>query len=160
MSAYFPLFVSLTDKKILLYGAGSIAARRLNGLVRYGARVTVVAPHIGDTVRELIERYPSQITLEERRYVCGEIADADLVLSATDDRTADAQIYDECRRKHIPVNIASDQTQCDFYFPALIEVDGLTIGVSSGGTDHKKVRRVSAAIRRALAEQEEPHADD
>ena len=45
---YFPLFVDLRGKKILIAGAGKIAARRATALVEFGADVTVVAPEEGN----------------------------------------------------------------------------------------------------------------
>ena len=153
-NGYFPLFVPLDGKTALLFGGGAVAARRLRGLIQFGVRVSVTAPRFCEQVRALAERYPDQVTLTEGVYEPGTIADADVVLSATDDPEADEMIFEECRSKGILVNIASDQHKCDFYFPALIEQDGIVIGVCSGGTDHRKVRRVSEAIRRALAELE------
>ena len=152
MNEYFPLFVPMNGKTALLYGGGAVAARRLGGLLRFGVRVTVTAPQFCEQVRSLADRYPDQVTLMDGVYEPGTIAGADLVLSATDDPEADGMIFEECRSKGIAVNTASDKQKCDFYFPALIEQDGIVIGVCSGGTDHRKVRRVSDAIRRALAE--------
>ena len=43
-AGYFPLFVDLQGKNILIVGAGKIAARRATVLVEFGADVTVVAP--------------------------------------------------------------------------------------------------------------------
>ena len=154
MSEYFPLFVPMNGKTALLYGGGAVAARRLRGLIRFGVRVTVTAPRFCEQVRSLAERHPDQVTLMDGVYESGTIAGADLVLSATDDPEADEMIFEECRSKGILVNIASDKKKCDFYFPALIEQDGIVIGVCSGGTDHRKVRRVSDTIRKALAETE------
>ena len=154
MNEYFPLFVPMNGKTALLYGGGAVAARRLGGLLRFGVRVTVTAPRFSEQVRALAERYPDQVTLMDGVYEPGTIAGADLVLSATDDPKADEMIFEECRSKGIAVNIASDKQKCDFYFPALIEQDGIVIGVCSGGTDHRKVRRVSDTIRKALAETE------
>lgn len=153
--SYFPLFVDLQDKPVALYGAGQIASRRLRGLLRFGARVTVTAPEISESVRELAQDYENQVQLNVQRYQPDSISDAVLVLSATNDLETDRQIYAECRAKGIPVNIASDQSLCDFYFPALVEQDGIVAGISSGGADHKRVRQVSAAIREVLAREEE-----
>ena len=153
-NGYFPLFVPLDGKTAVLVGGGAVAARRLRGLIQFGVRVSVTAPRFCEQVRALAERYPDQVTLTEGVYEPGTIADADVVLSATDDPEADEMIFEECRSKGILVNIASDQHKCDFYFPALIEQDGIVIGVCSGGTDHRKVRRVSDTIRKALAETE------
>lgn len=154
MNEYFPLFVPMNGKNALLFGGGAVAARRLRGLIRFGVRVTVTAPQFCEQVRVLADQRPEQVTLREGAYEPGTIADVDLVLSTTDDAAADGQIFEECQSKGILVNIASDKNRCDFYFPALIEQDGMVIGVCSGGTDHRKVRRVSEAIRSALAEME------
>ena len=40
----FPLFIDLKDKKVLIVGAGAIAARRATVLTEFGTKVTVVAP--------------------------------------------------------------------------------------------------------------------
>lgn len=153
--SYFPLFVDLQDKPVALYGAGQIAARRLCGLLRFGAQVTVTAPEISEEIRVLAQKYAAQVTLMQARYTAGSIPKVMLALSATNDPDTDRQIYAECRTKGIPVNIASDQSLCDFYFPALVEQDGIVAGISSGGADHKRVRQVSAAIREVLAREEE-----
>lgn len=41
---YFPLFVNLSGKKILIVGAGSIALRRAETLAPFGAELIVTAP--------------------------------------------------------------------------------------------------------------------
>ena len=91
-----------------------------------------------------------RLILEKKNFVPGSIPAEGLlfVLSATDDRETDRSVYEECKEKGIPVNIASDQTMCDFQFPALIQQEDLVIGVNSGGRDHRKVRRISEKIRK------------
>jgi len=149
MPAYFPLFVSLSHKKILVYGAGRIAARRIAGLLRYGAIVTAIAPQVRDEIRELQKNNPGQLRIEQRSYCRSEIREdeADYVLAATDSREVNQRICRECRRKGIPVNNASDSSQCDFYFPALVEQDGLVIGVTSTDGDHRKAAKFCEGLR-------------
>ena len=43
---YFPFFVDITGKKVLQVGAGNIALRRTESLLRFGADVTVTASEI------------------------------------------------------------------------------------------------------------------
>ena len=47
----FPLFIDLKDKKVLIVGAGAIAARRATVLVEFGAKVTGGAPEAGSGVQ-------------------------------------------------------------------------------------------------------------
>lgn len=149
MPAYFPLFVDLSKKKILVYGAGKIATRRITGLLRYGATVTVIAPHIREEIRQLCKSNPGQLITQQRSYCMQEIQkeDTDYVLAATDNKEVNAAICQECEQKEIPVNNASDSSQCDFYFPALIEQDGLVIGVTSTDGNHRKVAQFCEQLR-------------
>ena len=41
---YFPIFIDLSEKKILVIGAGKIARRRITVLCRFTPNLTVIAP--------------------------------------------------------------------------------------------------------------------
>jgi len=155
MEDCFPVFIDIRKKRFVIFGAGTVAERRVRGLLRHGAAVTVVAPVIEAGFLQLAKEYPGQLHLERRVYRTGELSDdgADFVLAATDDADVNAAVCRECRHKEIPVNNASDRGMCDFYFPALVEPEGqgLVIGVSGTDGDHRKVARVSAALREAFA---------
>ncbi len=154
MAAYFPLFVNIEHKKFRVYGAGKIAARRVQGLLRHGADVTVIAPQILGGVRKLQEQYPGQLVIEQRAYRMGELqnAQADFVLAATNDTAVNTAICRESRQKKIPTNNASDKGQCDFYFPALVYKDGMVIGMASIDGNHAKTAKESAKLRQGNAE--------
>ena len=53
MSRYFPLFVNLEGKKILVYGAGVIGFRRILALLEFGCELTVIAPRALPEVEKL-----------------------------------------------------------------------------------------------------------
>ena len=74
-----------------------------------------------------------------------------LVLSASDDPGVNEAVFSDCRRRGIPVNCADKKEHCDFYFPALVRSEDLVIGISSGGTDHGRVRRAAERLRGFLA---------
>lgn len=145
-SAFFPIFINMKEKQCVLYGGGTIAARRAEGLLRFGAKVTVVSPRFREGMQRLKQLYPLKLCLKEGVYEPG-IPEADFVFSCTDHRETDLCIYRECKSRGIPVNIASDQSLCDFLFPALVEREGLVIGISSGGRDHRKVRQAAKRLR-------------
>ena len=44
---YFPLFLDIKDKPVLLVGGGEVAARKFHLLSDAGASITVVAPWLG-----------------------------------------------------------------------------------------------------------------
>ena len=43
---YFPMFVDLTGKKVLMAGGGKIALRRVKTLLSFGAIIHVTAPEL------------------------------------------------------------------------------------------------------------------
>lgn len=153
---YFPLFINIEHKKFLVYGAGQIAARRISGLLRFGASVVVIAPQINETIWQLHTQYDSrQLQIVQRPYAPGELRQnrVDYVLAATNDAAVNTAIVRECRSQAIPVNHAGDRRQCDFYFPALIEIEQehMVIGVTSTDGNHKKTAKISAMLRRIFA---------
>lgn len=148
---YFPIFINMAGKKVIIYGGGTIAARRAAGLLKFGARVELTAPLISGAVRDLKREYPKSLMIYERPYD-GVIPAVDFVFSAVDERQVDQAIYKACKEKGIPVNIASDRSLCDFYFPALAEWEDVVIGISSGGRDKRKVKWIAQKIRKFLEE--------
>ena len=129
METYFPIFINMEGKKIQVFGGGKIAARRVLTLLQFGARVQVTAPEISETLKQAAEQ-EGFLTLEYRDYQTGELQDADFVLAATCDDKVNEMIFQECRHKEIPVNVASDQEKCDFYFPGVAKHGEITVGVT------------------------------
>lgn len=143
---YFPIFINMAGKKVIIYGGGTIAFRRATALLLYGARVKLFAPAVSDGVKALKKQYPDSIRIYKRPYD-GTIPEVDFVFSAIDDKQTDLAIYQACKEKGIPVNIASNRSMCDFYFPALVRWEDIVIGISSGGRDTKKAKLVAQKIR-------------
>ena len=147
----FPLFIDLNEKKVLIVGAGTIAARRATVLVEFGAKVTVVAPEAGSGVWELADTDRlvwKQHTFGEQDLE--ELNQSFLVIAATNNPAVNDHIVQLCHERHIPVNHAGDQSQCDFQFPAIVRNDPVVIGVNANGKDHGLVKRVAAGLRKWL----------
>lgn len=148
---YFPLFVDLSEKKAVVVGAGRIARRRVGVLLDFCPSVTVIAPEALPEFEHLEEQ--GRITLIRREYRREDILDADLVLAATDDARVNADIYSACRCMGILVNVCSDRTKCDFYFPGIAVKGDVVAGVTASGADHREARRIRERIQELLDEE-------
>lgn len=127
--AYFPLFVDLKDKNVLVVGGGRVAAGKAEKLLAFGARITLVAPQICDPVRDL-----PGIRLAQRPFQDSDLDERpELVVAATDDREVNRHVSQLCCRQGIPVNVADDPALCTFLFPALVQKGSLTAGICTGG---------------------------
>ena len=146
MTTYFPLFLNMKEKQVLVFGGGKIAVRRTKALLEFGARIRVVAPEISEELEELAKE-TENLLLEYRRYRPSELKEEDFVLAVTNDETVNTTIFRECRHKHIWVNVASDKEKCDFYFPGIARKDNVVVGVTASGTNHRQARTTVEQIR-------------
>ena len=151
--AYFPLFVDLEGRQVLVVGGGKIAVRRVRTLLEFGCQITVVSPEVCEELREKVlwkkKRY-DETDLESLGNV-GEASRFIFVLAAAAPEVNEKIVCD-CRKKKIPVNNASNRDQCDFYFPGIYMKDEMVVGITASGLDHHKAKKVRIAIQKAMEE--------
>ena len=149
---YFPMFVDLSKKRILVAGAGRIASRRIQTLTQFWPCITVIAPDVVPEVEKLAK--DGKVILERRSFQMEDLERADLAVFATDDEQLNAAAGEQCRRRGIPVNVSSDKDLCDFYFPGIVRRDPLVIGVSASGEDHELAAKATKYLKMCLISQE------
>lgn len=147
---YFPMFVNISAKHTLVIGGGKIARRRITTLLNFTNHLTVIAPDFMPEVAALDGH--ENLTLIQKNYESTDITGMDLVFAATNNETVNNQIHQDCQEQGILVNIGSDKTKCDFYFPGIVQKEQVVVGVTTGGTNHKLAKEVTAAVREMLAE--------
>ena len=152
--AYFPLFVDISGMKVMVIGGGKIAARRVDTLIHFASNITVIAPEITGSLAALNET--GRIRCVGRQYKKGDVAEADMVLAATDNRQLNDSIAAECKTleqesgRKILFNAADDKNLCDFYFPSVVIKDDIVIGINSGGHNPGKVKQVREKLEKEL----------
>lgn len=145
---YFPMFVDLTDKKVVVVGAGTIAKRRIRTLLEFTNRLVVIAPEVN---RELLDlEAEGKLTILRKKYERDDIYDADMVIAATNDFQTNNDIYQVCRCTGITVNVCSDKTKCDFYFPGIARKENIVVGVTASGNNHRAAKETIEKIRGVL----------
>ncbi len=145
---YFPMFIDLSDKKVVVVGGANIAYRRIKTLLPFTRNVVVVAPYILPEVAEMGKK--GQIRLYQRPVKRSDFNDAYMVIAATSDNKLNDDIYRICKEQGIYVNVASDRDKCDFFFPGVYMKDEIVIGVTASGLDQRKAKRVREEIQGAL----------
>ncbi|MDO4323836.1 MAG: bifunctional precorrin-2 dehydrogenase/sirohydrochlorin ferrochelatase [Lachnospiraceae bacterium] len=149
---YFPMFVDLSDKKVVVAGAGTIAKRRIRSLIEFTNHLVVIAPEVNKELKTL--EAEGKITILRKYYEREDIYDASLVIAATNDNKINQEIYSACKCLGIPVNVCTDKTKCDFYFPSVISSDHLVVGISTRGREQKKSREMTGMIRELLEQKD------
>jgi siroheme synthase-like protein len=137
---WYPIFLDLKDRPILVVGAGKVALRKTKGLLEAGAHVTVVAP------KHLREFTKLPVQLVEREFRTSDLTGAMLVFAATDDRLTNHRIAIAAKGRGILANVADSAEECGFIVPARVNKGGVQIAVATGG----RSPRLSAELRRKL----------
>ncbi len=145
---YFPMFVDLSQKKVVVVGAGTIAKRRIRTLLEFTNQLVVIAPEVN---RELLDLEKNgKIQILRKKYQREDIYDADMVIAATNDSQINTDIYNVCKCTGITVNVCSDKHKCDFYFPGIARKENVVIGVTASGDNHRAARETVEKIRKIL----------
>lgn len=117
----------------LVVGGGTVGTRRALSLLEAGARVRVMAPAISDAL-ETESRRNNRLSLVHREYIDEkDIADATIVVAATESRTVNEQIARDARAMNAAINVADAPEKGSFVFLAIHRVGDVTIGVSADG---------------------------
>jgi len=147
---YFPLFLDLAGKPVLLVGGGEVAARKFSLLGEAGAVVTVVAPALGVALQAVLAR--GGITHVAREFQAADIDGQWLVVAATDDRAVNAAVASAAAAARIPCNVVDDRELSSFIMPAIIDRSPVQIAVSTGGTSPVLARLIRERLETLLDE--------
>ena len=125
---WYPVYLDLRGRRVLVVGAGSVAARKIDGLTHGGAAVTVVAP---DAVAAISER--DDVLWRRRPYRQGDVAGYRLAIACTGKPEVDAQVFADGEASGVWVNSADDIDHCSFILPAVARRGPLSVAVSTQG---------------------------
>jgi len=149
--SFFPAYLSLDQRKILLVGGGAIALEKLEKLVEFSTEISIIATHVSEEFLALAQQH--QLTLEQRAYVRGDINGFDMVIVATDTVELHRAIYEESRSTRVLVNSVDDTAYCDFIFPSYVKRGDLTIAISTGGASPAMAKRLRLYLERLIPPQ-------
>ena len=128
---YFPLFLDARKLNVLIVGAGEVAARKLELIMKTPATITVVAPWVCDTVKQLAQN--DKVTLIEREFENSDLTHKDMVFIATDKGDVNQHIHDLARANKVLVNVVDNTPLCQFITPSIVDRSPIVIAMSSGG---------------------------
>ena len=130
--AYFPAFLKLDNKRILIVGGGYIAYEKLEHLLDFTQDITVIAEAISDEMLKTITQ--KGLPYLKKSYTKGDIKGFDIVIVAVDNIPLQKEIFNESKLYNCLCNAVDSVEYCDFIFPAYIKKESLTIAISTSGT--------------------------
>lgn len=147
--AHFPLFLDLHDVPVLLVGGGPVGQRKLELLLRCGARLTVLEPDpaLAGPLRALLG---GKGELHSRDFREDDVRGQRLVIAATASAAVNAAVAAAARTAGIWVNVVDAPQLGDAIVPAIVSRGPLTVGISTSGAAPVLARRLRARLETLL----------
>jgi precorrin-2 dehydrogenase/sirohydrochlorin ferrochelatase len=148
---YYPVFLDLAGRLCVIVGGGAVALRKARTLADYGADVVVIAPDVSE---ELIGmQADGLVTVEQRGYVRGDLAEAFLAVCATDSEEVNRAVHAEAEERRCLVNVVDVPELCSFIVPSVVRRGGLQIAISTGGAAPAVAKRLRKRLSSELGEE-------
>lgn len=157
MSKYYPIFIDLENKPVLVIGGGAVACRKVQTLLTYGALVRIISPYIIDELKCLIDGKNCRWISKE--YSEGDILDAVLVFSCTDQEEINARVAQDAGKLNRPVNVVDDPDKCSFIVPSILTRGDLSIAVSTGGSSPLAARLIRQELEEIYGDEMKDYLD-
>ncbi len=140
--SYYPIFVQLQGEKALVVGGGSVARRKVETLLEYGASVRIVSRVLCPKLERLAEKEEIRFLGEEFRETF--LEGIFLVIAATDDKELNHRISRAARARGLLINAVDQPEDCNFIVPSIVNRGNLQIAISTSGKSPamaKKIRK-------------------
>ncbi|WP_205504467.1 TSUP family transporter [Rufibacter psychrotolerans] len=150
----FPVFLKLEQMRVLVVGGGNVGLEKLSALLQNSPRTTikVVAIQFNEAVLQLAQEHDN-ITLEAKPFTPEDLAGADIVIVAVNDREASRAISLEAKRQGKLVNVADTPDLCDFYLSSVVRKGNLKIAISTNGKSPTMAKRLKETFHETLPEE-------
>jgi siroheme synthase-like protein len=147
---FLPVMLDLRGREALVVGADEDAIRRVERLLRAGARVRVVAREVPEALRAVAA--DGGVHLEERLAREEDMDGAAITYVATSEEAQAAALHARALRTGQPMCTIDRPELSTFINPAVAEAGPLAIAISTGGVSPALARRLREDLDVVLRE--------
>ena len=148
MAGFFPMFVRLAGRIVVVVGGGDLAARTTEALLKCDAEVRVISPTPSRAFARL--RGVPNLTVIARGLEYGDLEDALLALAVDEDPAVNLRTAREGLEWNVLVSVADELALSDFVVPSFVHRGGLTLALHAGAPGTTLANRISEDLERAL----------
>lgn len=142
--SYYPIFVDLEGRKVVVVGGGSVAQRKIESVLECGADIHVISRELTPGLQHLIDH--GKIRFVGPEFDDRSLQGAFLVIASTDDPLLNRRISRSAKEKNILVNAVDQPSDCTFIVPSVVRRGDLVIAASTSG----KSPALAMKIRKTL----------
>lgn len=139
----FPAFLDLSSRRVVIIGAGPVAASKLPALLAAGAHVTVVAPDVRHEFDVAATQAP--LTIVRRGFEAADLDGAWWVVAAAPPEV-NRQVLEAAESRRVFVNAVDDPRHATAYLGGVVRRAGVTLAISTDG----RAPAMAGLLREAL----------
>lgn len=149
----YPLTLNNVERvSAVVVGGGPVGQRKVDGLLRSRVAVRLVSPKGTPKLQALAEA--GRIEWIRRPYRAGDLAGAQLIFAATNQRAVNRQVAQTAAGLGLLCNVADRPEEGNFHVPAVHRQSDLVVAVSTAARDPKQAKQVRDRIRTCLQDGE------
>jgi len=145
---FFPVFLNIADRKIVVTGGGECAVSKLRLLLKTQAIIHVFACEPEQQVLSWAQS--GDIVLHRRQLHINDMDQAVMVYAAEDDPEHDRVTASLAKDAGVLFNIVDNLQDSQFITPAIVDRDPVTVAIGTEGTAPVLARKIKAEIEASL----------
>ena len=143
-----PIFFNIKNRHCVVIGGGDVATRKVSMLLKASAAITLYSPEICHELLAMAE--VGTIKYIANNFEPSQLADACMVIAATDDEAVNIAVSVSAKAQNIPVNVVDAPDLCTFTMGSIIDRSPVVIAISSEGNAPVLARYIRAKIETML----------
>ena len=147
----FPVVLKSNGWKAAVFGGGKVAERRVIKLLKAGMKVEVFSREFTEGLVKNTDPCLTLITTDLKKGMIG-VEGYNLIFIATDDASLNDKIEGHAKAKGGLVNRADKVS--DFIVPATLEMDDVTISVSTTGKSPAMAKEIKKRLKKVLTKED------
>ncbi len=138
----YPIFLKAKALHVPIIGGGNVAEEKLHFLLKSSpdAKVTIVSPMFREGTLALANSF--DVELIHDTYNNSFLKGKHLVIATTDIPEVNVGVYNDCKARHILVNVADNPPYCDFYMGGIVTKGHVKIAISTNGQSPTTAKRL------------------
>jgi|TARA_B110000240_G_C13511051_1_gene459396 precorrin-2 dehydrogenase/sirohydrochlorin ferrochelatase len=148
----YPIFLKTKNLEILVVGGGNVAEEKLTFLLKSSpdANVTMVSPFFRENTIALAAT--GNVTMVTKKYRKKYLKGKHMVIATTDNVPVNVQVYKDCRKRNILVNVADNPPYCDFYMGGIVTKGNVKLAISTNGQSPTTAKRLRQFFEEVIPE--------
>ncbi|SFR33968.1 uroporphyrin-III C-methyltransferase / precorrin-2 dehydrogenase / sirohydrochlorin ferrochelatase [Yoonia tamlensis] len=144
----FPMFLTMTDRSVVIAGGGEQAAQKCRLILKTDARITVLAPALDPELADL--HAAGKIIWDNTAITPAHFAGTALVFIATGCPGVDCALHALAKQAGATVNVVDRPDLCDAITPSIVDRSPVVVAIGTEGTAPVLARQIKTRMEEIL----------